>query len=211
MIKRYFLTGLALILPLVLTLFIVNILVGWVTRPFANGVEQLLLLMLPAGSPLTKSALAIRLLSQISILISLGLFLVMLGFLTKTLLMRTLLKAGDAIFLAIPLANKVYNAVQEVLKNLFHQEKPSFSKVALVPFPHAQTHSVAFITRDTPLFIEGKDPHGYTPVFLPGTPNPMMGFILLVPVEKVKPLSMSFEEAVKFVASCGVIYKAPSD
>jgi uncharacterized membrane protein len=211
MIKKHFLTGLALILPLVLTLFIVNFVLGWVTRPFMGIVQSLLTFVLPGSSSLIHNPFVLRLISQILILFLLAAFIIGLGFLTETFLMRKAIKIGDAVFHAIPVANKVYKAVQDVLKNLFNQERPSFSQVALVPFPQSNTMAVGFVTQSAPVNIEGKDLQGYTSIFLPGTPNPMMGFILLVPQDKVKKVSMSFEEAVKFVASCGVIYRSPKD
>lgn len=205
--KKYFFTGLAVVLPILLTILIVQLLLRLLTAPFV-GVTEMIFDALIHAKWLPKSLNApefVRFVSQIALLLSLGLLTVFVGFLGRLFLVNALFQLGDRFIHSVPFANKIYKAVQDVIKNLMAQETPSFSQVVQVPFPHERSVVIGFITREEEKIVEAHATQSNVSVFVPGTPNPMMGFVLLVPAHKVQKLSLSVEQAVKFIVSCGVI------
>lgn len=180
--RRHFLTGLTLLLPLVVTLTILSWIINFITRPFL-GILPAKLLVLAALFGLT----------------------LLIGFLAKTALVRTWVKLTDRLFDQIPFVNSIYTASKEVVHTLLDEQRESFTEVVLVPFPHARAFAIGLIThRSLP---EGSDPDlaPLTSVFLPACPNPAMGFLTLHPQKNLIPLDVSVEEALRLVISCGVL------
>lgn len=205
--KKYFITGLAVILPILLTLLIVQLLLKLLTAPFV-GIIELIFNALTHAEWLPKALNSpdlIRVVSQILLLFLLFLSTVFVGFLGRLFLVNTLFQLGDRLIHAVPFANKIYKAVQDVIKNLMNQDTPSFSQVVQVPFPHERALVLGFITKEEEKVVEAHRSQTHVSVFVPGTPNPMMGFVLLVPADKVQRLDLTVEQAVKFIVSCGVI------
>lgn len=204
--KKHFLTGLVIILPAFLTLVVLQYLINFLTKPFL-GITQYVIVTLFGnnGWSTIDPPLFITLLSQGLILLALFFGLILVGFLAKMLLVNTLIKLGDKIIHNIPLASKIYKGVQEISQSIFMNDKPKFSQVVLVPFPYSNARAIGFITREE-TSVENSTEELVT-VFLLGTPNPMMGFMLMLPRHQITPLDMPLEDAMKFVASCGVVYK----
>lgn len=200
--RRYFMAGLAFLLPAVLTVIITMFLINLLTQPFQGMIRSLV------GSyqlSFLGSPEVIVVLSKILILILLFLFIMVLGFVARMFLVNRLFKFSDSIMSQIPLVNKIYRALQDVMTTLFAPESNSFSQVVLVPFPKTNSWSIGLISQaDVP---KGSDEEhmGLLSVFVPGTPNPTMGFMLLFRRDKVIFLDMSVDEAVRFVVSCGSI------
>lgn len=187
--KRYFITGLVILLPIALTFIVVNFFLNLVTSPFAGVIRE---------SPINGTAL------RIFAVIAVFAFISAVGFLCQTLALHYLFKWADVIFHRIPILNRVYKAAQDVMHSLFSQEKPSFSQAVLVPFPKKGTYSIGFlVSRSLP---EGStlEDNGMMSVFVPGTPNPMMGFMLLFKSEDVIFVDLPVDDALRFVVSCGV-------
>jgi uncharacterized membrane protein len=205
--KKYFFTGLAVTLPILLTLLILQLLLKLLTAPFVGVIEVIFNALIHAEwlPKALNSPDLVRVISQISLLFLLFLFTVFIGFLGRLFLVNALFQLGDRLIHSEPFANKIYKAVQDVIKNLMNQETPSFSQVVQVPFPHERALVLGFITKEEEKVIEEHRTHSHISVYVPGTPNPMMGFVLLVPAAKVQRLDLTVEQAVKFIVSCGVI------
>ncbi len=126
------------------------------------------------------------------------------GFLCQALAFHYLFKWGDLIFHRIPLINKVYKAAQDVMGSLFSQENPSFSQAVLIPFPKKGNYGIGFLINES--LPEGStlDNNDLVSVFVPGTPNPMMGFMLLINRQDVLHIDLPVDDALKFIVSCGV-------
>ena len=201
--KRNFLTGFAILLPFALTLWILAFLINLLTHPFLGVVESIIQLDVDTLSETTHSLIVFGI--KIFILIFLVVFTVLIGFLGQHYFVRRLIHYGDFILHRIPFINTIYKSTQDVVKTLFSEEHTNFSQVVLVPFPHKATRSIGFITkRDQATFMDAQ--HGSkVSVFVPGTPNPTMGFMLLYDREQLIFTDMSIEEALKFVISCGVM------
>ena len=207
--KKYFFTGLAVLLPAVFTLFILGFLIHFVTAPFMAAVLAVLMrdsffntpfLFFSAESVLLWSSRFIVLLCLVSLIL-------LVGLLGRLFLLKWLGTLGDYFLHRLPLINKIYKPIQEAVTHIFSpKEKNQFSTVVLVPFPHGDTYSLGLVTNS----IEKKEGEpenigAYISVFVPGTPNPAMGFMLLYPEERLIRMNMRVEEALKFIVSCGVI------
>lgn len=203
--KRYFITGLALLLPAVLTLVIVGFLVNLLTDPFVNLIEGIIN-QIPGGQnwSLNKSPF-LRLTVRLLVLFTIFLFIIFIGFLTRSFFMHTLFTFTDRLIHRIPGINKVYKAIQEVIHTLFSAESSSFKQVVLVPYPFSGSLSLGFTTTNVVSKSEHPKIRGKIPVFVPGTPNPTFGFILLFPQEEVIFIDMKVEEAFKLLVSCGIM------
>ncbi|MBA3721759.1 MAG: DUF502 domain-containing protein [Parachlamydiaceae bacterium] len=206
--KKYFTTGVAIILPIFLTSFIVVFFINLLTRPFLGIVESFIANFdfFKEGTTIFHNPEFLLSLSKIFILIGLVGFIFLIGFLGQLFLVKYLFKFGNAIFQKIPYINKIYLALQEVVHSLFSSESKSFSQVVLVPFPNSNALSVGLITRE---YIKLNSTHKSTsemiPVFVPGTPNPSVGFMLMFREEQLIFVNMKVEDAMKFIVSCGVV------
>lgn len=204
--KKYFLTGLALLLPAVLTLTIVVFFVNLLTDPFINWIEGIHNYYAPQEQALslTKSK-ALLIIIRLIILIVIFLFIIFIGFLTSTFFMYSLFNLTDRLIHRIPIINRVYKAIQEVIHTLFSSKGTSFKQVVLVPYPNESSLSIGFITADTTSRSNDPKIKDKVPVFVPGTPNPTFGFILLFPNDRVLYINMKVEEAFKLLVSCGIM------
>lgn len=197
--KKNFITGLAILLPVVFTILIIGFLIRILTGPFMYLTQEALH---SVGFITNESFL--RLGSQTLILIFLLGVTLLIGFLGSQFFVRYLFKWADHLLHRIPLVNKIYKALQDIVQSLFHSDKPSFSQVVLVPFPNARSKSIGLVTRHdlpekTGTFSD------VISVFVPGTPNPTMGFMLMYRRDQLVFLDITVEQAIKFVVSCGVI------
>ena len=200
--KKYFIAGLILILPLAITLLIVSFLVNVLTAPFLAVVGSILVYYNLIAEESTQFILH---LSKILILTFLIGFTFMLGLLGEWFFENYMIGFTNLIFHRIPLVNKVYKACQELVNTLFTPKSTSFKQVVMVPFPSENSRSLGLISRER--MPEGTSPeiqHLVT-VLLPGTPNPTMGFVLLYNPEKIEPLTLKPEEALKCIVSCGIL------
>lgn len=205
--KKDFFAGLAVVLPVVITLLVIQLLLRLFTAPF-EGFTQPLMDWIGSFQGIPKalhSQELIHFISQVLILAFLVLFTIFVGFLGKIFLVDALFKLGDRLVHKIPFANKIYKAVQDVIHNVLNEEKVSFSRVVLAPFPYEESKVLGFITKDQEVIEGDTSSEKKTAVFIPGTPNPMMGFILLIPEKELIHTEIKVEEAIKFIVSCGVI------
>ncbi|HWD18071.1 MAG TPA: DUF502 domain-containing protein [Verrucomicrobiae bacterium] len=113
---------------------------------------------------------------------------------------RKAIQWADQGLMRVPLVNKIYGTVKQVNAS-FSSNKSSFKQVALVTFPHARSHSVAFVTGEQTIAGHEK----LISVFIPTTPNPTSGFLLLLPESEITVLDMSVAEGIKFIISLGAI------
>ena len=204
--KKHFMTGLAIILPVVVTLWIILFIINFLTKPFVGFVEQSLnhydlldkpFLFFSANEVLLFS-------SKILILIVLFVATLLIGLIGRIFIGNYFFRLGDKIIHSIPLINKVYKAFQDTIQTIFTSKSSSFNQVVLVPFPHANAYCLGFITSQS--HEESDAEHlGKVSVFVAGTPNPTMGFMLLFSKSELIYMDMKVEEAFKYLVSCGLI------
>lgn len=201
--KRYFTTGLAILLPIILTGLIVGFLINILTKPFLGITERLIHHFLPLSYSFLHPDV-ILFLSKLFILFSLIFIVGLVGFIGRLFLIDWLFRLGDHLFHNLPLINKIYKATQDVVHSLLSSSSKSFSQVVLVPFPFSQTLSVGLVTKDSLIINAADHSKDLVPVFIPGTPNPSVGFLIMFKRSQLMLASMKIDEAMKFVVSCGV-------
>lgn len=202
--KRYFLTGLSLILPLFITIMVVKFIINFLTAPFL-GITQIFLDLITHRFPFLsvfETPEVTSIYSQLLILLFLFLFISLVGFLGQWFLMTTLFRAFDKLMHKIPLINTVYKSVQDIIHTFFSDERPKFTSPVQVPFSKSGSSVLAFVTNETvPLPLEGE----YSALYMPSPPNPMLGFLVLMPKDKIAKTSLPVEQSIQFIASCGII------
>jgi uncharacterized membrane protein len=200
--KRYFLTGLATLLPLAVTIYVVQFFVNFLTSPFLGIVTKLLEKIWFFGAVPIPVA---RIISQILILMGLFGFTILLGAIARWFFIKTLIWMGDGVLRKIPFLNKVYKTSKDIIEILFASKKNSFKQVVMVRFPNQNCYSLGLISSEAPDTLAKHSPEELVSVFLPTTPNPTTGFLIVSPRSQLILLDMKTDEAIKYVLSCGVI------
>lgn len=195
-LRNYFLTGLIIVGPVGITIYIlwwfVNLIDAWV-KPLVPY-QYLPETYLPFSVPGVGLILGI-----------LGLMLV--GALAANLLGRTIFSWGEMMLDRMPVVRSVYRALKQIFETVLSQSSASFQNVGLIQYPRQGLFSLVFISTDTKGEIATRldQPDGMLSVFLPTTPNPTSGYLLFVPRRDVLVLDMSVEEAAKMVISAGLV------
>lgn len=197
--KKYFLTGLVTLLPLAVTIWVVRFLVHLLTNPFI-GLVTLLTDRLPIASPQL-----IRNISQFLILVGLVLLTFFLGVVARKLFFNQLIRLGDRIIGKIPIVNKVYKTSKEIVQSLFGSKEKSFTQVVLLPFPYVGAYCIGLIAKTAPQTCSDAEKSELVSVFIPTTPNPSTGYLVMCKRSELINLNMKTDEAIKYVVSCGVI------
>ncbi|HTY87102.1 MAG TPA: DUF502 domain-containing protein [Candidatus Acidoferrum sp.] len=201
--RSCFLTGLAVTFPALLTLAAVKWFIGTI-----SGVTDLLLFFLPRT--LTHESLVNANDGKGPMywywsLVALALAVVLIsvvGVLARYYIGKKIIDWTDRILMRVPLLNKFYGAIKQV-NDAFAGSKSSFKTVVLVEFPGPGNYSVGFITNEQPGDIQQKAGKNLVSVFVPTTPNPTSGFLILVPEDKITKLDMSVTDAIKYIVSLG--------
>lgn len=191
-LKRYFFTGLAVFLPLLITIYILGILFKFADKPLGQFANLILEKLIGREIP------------GIGIVITLILIL-LIGFITANVLGKKLFQWLERGFLRIPLIRQVYHPVRQMVDFLFSKEKVSFKKVAMVEYPRKGIYSIGFITNEGIDEINRKGGRLLTGILIPTTPSPISGFLIFVPKEEVIILDMSVEEGLKLIVSGGLL------
>jgi uncharacterized membrane protein len=189
-LRRYFFAGLLVLLPLVITVW----LLGWII-----GLMDSLLDVLPAAArPTTYLPIP-----GLGAIITLALVIV-LGFLATSVVTRRALAVWDSILIRIPVFRGVYTSVQKLVENIFSQEQGD-RKVVLFEYPRKGIFTVGFATGYASGELARHSEARLVNIFVPTTPNPTAGFYLLVPEQDIVTLEMTPEEAFKLIVSGGMI------
>ncbi|WP_075882854.1 DUF502 domain-containing protein [Candidatus Protochlamydia sp. W-9] len=205
--KKYFITGLVILLPAALTIGVVIFIFNLLTTPFLGIVKIVFEQygLFERGFLFLNSEQFQNILAQILILTSLFFITILLGLIGRWFFFRSVIKFAEYLFRNIPLVNTVYNTCKDVIKTLFNSKANSFKQVVLVRFPNPSTYSIGFITKEGLLGLHNTPFENSSIVFIPTTPNPTSGFLLVYRQEDILYLDMKVEEAFKYIISCGMI------
>ena len=193
-VKSYFITGLLVLTPIVLTIFIIWKLFVAIDGLLRGVIRNMVLERF--GLPDTIYGLGF---------ISVIVLILLTGMVARNYAGRKVLKLGEDIMRGIPLINRIYLAIQQISNAFFSEKREVFIKAVLIEYPRKGIHSIGFFTQDTRGEVQDRLDQDVVSVFLPTTPNPTSGFLLLVPKTDVIELDMSIEEALKLVISGGAI------
>jgi len=198
--KKNFLTGLIILIPLALTFVIIQFLVNLLTTPFLGFFDKLL-----DNSNREIYGPVVKLL----ILLALPAVIIAIGFFGRVFLIRHLFLQIDNLAYRIPIINRIYISIKDAVNALLKPKSSTYSSVVLVPFPNPPTYCIGFVTQET--VTMGKDDadkkSDYITVFVPGTPNPTGGFMLIFHKDQLVHIDMKVEDALKSILSCGLIFK----
>jgi uncharacterized membrane protein len=191
-LRRYFLAGLLVFLPLAITLWFI----GWVI-----GLLDSVLAVLPdALHPNAYLPFAIPKLGAVVTL----LLILFLGVLTSGVATRRFLAVWESLFIQIPVFRGIYTAAQKLVQTFLGQSNAQ-RQVVMIEYPRTGVYTVGFAMGRAWAHLEDKMNAPLVNVFVPTTPNPTSGFFLLVPSNEVTPLNMTMEEALKLITSSGLI------
>ena len=191
-LRRYFLAGLLVFLPLAITLWFI----GWVI----DLLDSVLAVLPDALHPNYYLPFAIPKLGAFVTL----LLILFLGVLTSGVATRRFLAAWESLFIQIPVFRGVYIAVQKLVQTFLGQSNAQ-RQVVMIEYPRVGIFTVGFAMGRAWSHLEDKKNAQLVNVFVPTTPNPTSGFYLLVPSNEVTPLNMTMEEALKLITSSGLI------
>lgn len=204
--KKYFTTGLAILLPIVFTGMIVGILINFLTKPFLTHTKALLVQWsFFQESIFFNEAAFLTIISKIVILCALSSAVILIGWLGQWFLIDALFRFGNYILHRLPFVNKIYKACQDIVQTIFSPSSRTFSQVVLVPFPNHHSLSIGLITSHSLNCENIPETEQTFSVFIPGTPNPTVGFMLMLKKEQLIFVDMKVDEAMKFIVSCGVV------
>jgi len=193
-LRNYFLAGLLVTAPIVITIYVV-----WVV---VNFVDSRVTPLIPAQyNPETYLPINIP---------GLGLFIVfvaitLIGALTAGFFGRFIVSSGERILSRMPVIRSLYGALKQIFEAVFNRSSTAFRKVVLIEYPRRGIWVIGFITGSTEGEIQNLTKDALINVFLPTTPNPTSGFLLFVPEKDVYELSMTVEEGIKMVVSGGIV------
>ena len=186
-LRNYFITGVVVLIPIGFTLYLSKILIGFSSKILPQNINPNN--YLPYSIP------------GIEILISL-IFITIVGGLSLSFLGKRILKLIDDLFKRIPFLRTIYSAILQMTES-FSNKNNGKKSVVLVEYPRKNVWAVGFATKENHGEMADKTKQKLINVFVPTTPNPTSGFLLMFPIDEVIYLDMSFEEASKFIVSAG--------
>ena len=192
-LRKYLIAGLLVWLPLGATIVVVKLVL--------DLLDHTELLLPPEYRPAALLGFSIP---GFGLLLSLGI-LVLTGMLAANLLGRRMVALWERLLGRIPLVRNIYNAVKQIAHTLLSAGSRSFRKVVMVEYPRMGVYSIGFLSNDAVSIELNGETAALVSVFIPTTPNPTSGFIILLPATSVTELNMSVEDGFKFIISMGVV------
>ena len=192
-LKKYFITGLLIWVPLVITV--------WVLSLIVRSMDQSLLLLPQAIHP--EHLLGVYIPGLGALLTLLVVFLT--GLVTTNIVGQKLVRFWEGVLARIPVVKSIYYSVKQVSDTLFSGSGVAFRKVLLVRYPHPEAWSVAFQTGHPARDVADMLPDEHVGIFIPTTPSPVNGFFFFVKRKDVIELDMNVDEALKYIVSMGVV------
>ena len=192
-LRNYFIAGIVVLVPIGITLYLTRFFISISSKLIPNELNPNS--YLPFAIPGLEILLAI-------------IFITIVGSLSLSFIGKKILKIFNDILKRIPILRTIYSAIGQMTETLA-PKKGSKKSVVLVEYPRKGSWAVGFATRDNDGEISKKTNTNLINVFVPTTPNPTSGFLLMFPIEEVIYLNMSFEEASKFIVSAGTSNKQP--
>jgi len=193
LIKRYFITGLLIWVPLVIT--------GWVLSLIVSTLDQSLRLLPEAIHPEHLVGFPIPGAGAVLTLV----IIFVTGLLAANFIGQKLVHWWERLLARIPVVNSVYNSVKQVSDTLFSSSGNAFRKALLVRYPHQNSWTIAFLTGQPGGDVVNHLDEEHVSVYVPTTPNPTSGFFLMVPAKDTRELDMTVDEALKYIISMGVV------
>ena len=194
--RKYFITGLLILVPLAITAWVLNLVI--------STMDQSLLFVPERWQPRTLIGFDIPGLgTMLTVLI-----VFVTGLLTNNLVGNYVVKLWEKLLTRIPVVSSLYSSVKQVSDTLFSSSGNAFRKAVLIPYPHQNSWTIAFLTGTPGGDVKNHLVGDYVSVYVPTTPNPTSGFFLMMKRSDVVELDMSVDAALKYIVSMGVVAPA---
>lgn len=193
MIRKYFITGLLVWIPLVIT--------AWVLHAVVVSMDQVLLLFPETWH---SPALLGFYVPGLGVILTV-LIIFLTGLFVRNYVGNHILRIWEGLLRRIPIVNSLYYGVKQVSDTLFSSNGNAFRKVMLVEYPRKGLWTIALLTGVPGGDVRNHLADDYVSLFIPTTPNPTSGFLVMVPRADVIELNMSVENALKYIVSMGVV------
>jgi len=192
-LRKYIIAGLLVWLPLAATVFIIKLVI--------NLLDQTILLLPDKYRPETLLGFSIP---GMGVLLSIAI-LIITGMLAANLIGRRAVEMWEFILHRIPLVRTIYKSVKQIATTILTSDGKSFRKVVLIEYPRKDTWSMGFLTNDQINIESDRLNDDMAAVFVPTTPNPTSGYIIMMPKTDIIELDISIEDGFKYIISMGVI------
>ncbi|MDG1182719.1 MAG: DUF502 domain-containing protein [Tateyamaria sp.] len=206
-LRGSFLTGLVVIAPVGLTIWLVWSVVGWIdgfVLPLVPNYYQ--------PDKLIQTYLGLEPSVQIDVrgigVVIFLLFTVFIGWVAKGYIGRSLIRYAESLVERTPVVRSIYSGIKQISETVFAQSERSFEKACLIEYPRKGIWAIGFISTTAKGEVSARagNTGALLSIFVPTTPNPTSGFLLFFPAEDVIELDMSVEDAAKLVISAGLVY-----
>lgn len=201
-LRSSFLTGIVVIAPVGLTIWLIWTLAGWV--------DGFVLPLVPKTvQPEKYIGINLRGIGIIFFLI----FTIIVGWIAKGLIGRSLIRYAETLVNRMPVVRSIYSGAKQIAETVFAQTERSFETACLVQYPRKGIWAIGFVSTEArgEVAHRAQTSSPLLSVFVPTTPNPTSGFLLFFPAEDVIELDMSVEDAAKLVISAGLVYPNAKD
>ncbi|MDQ9168963.1 DUF502 domain-containing protein [Oxalobacteraceae bacterium R-40] len=191
--RKYFITGLLILVPLAITLWVLNLII--------STLDQSLLLLPERWQP--RVLIGYEFPGVGTVLTLLVIFLT--GLATRNIIGKQVVYVWELLLARIPIVNSIYSSVKQVSDTLFSSSGNAFRKALLVQYPRHGSWTIAFLTGTPGGDVKNHLQGDYVSVYVPTTPNPTSGFFLMMPRADTIELDMSVDQALKYIVSMGVV------
>ncbi len=188
--KRYFISGLLVVVPLIITYLVLKLLFDAVDGILQPVIHKIIGIYIPGLGVAATLVL-----------------IILAGILTRNYLGNRFYRLWENVLAKIPLIRPLYSGAKGLLQATTSESNTTFKDVVMVEYPRKGSYNLGFIASFTELTIEGTK-RKCAAVYLPNTPTPFSGWTIMLPIEEIQLVDMTVEQAIKFVVSGGVI--APS-
>ena len=200
-IRTAFITGLLILLPLGVTIFIIGIVLDRIGNPaselFFNFIDQNI-------RELPTVEIPLQLLSLLIVFI----IITGLGYFSRIFIGQLCLRFFERILTRLPLISQVYNTVKQLVETFSQENRAVFEEVVMIEYPRKGIYAIGFLTNKAKGEVQSLTGENLVNVFVPTTPNPTSGFLLMLPYEEVIPMQMSVGDGMKTIISGGAVTPA---
>ena len=192
--RQLFISGLLVILPVWLTVWVIAVIFSWISA-----------FSMPIFSPIlkvfTSNSAWIVVLAKIASFFLTLIIICFVGYFTNKVLGKTILRYFETIFVKVPFVGSIYMSLKKLISFFSRKDNQmNFQKVVFIPFPNKASYCAAFSTGEQ--IIDGQK---YITTFMPTTPNPTTGFLMLIKEEDIVESKYTVEEAIQYIMSAGII------
>lgn len=197
-LRNAFISGLLLLAPIGVTVFVIQFLVERIGSPTSN-------LFFWFVSPEIFDQKVVSAILNILATVYVLLAITLLGYLSRIFIGRMLVQWVERVIVSVPFANSVYNTVKQIVDTFSQQKQAVFQRVVLIEWPQKKNYVIGFLTGSGKGEVQHRTSADILNIFVPTTPNPTSGYLVMVPQEMVTDLDMSVTDGMKLIISGGAV------